>query len=80
MAQEFSPLGLTVNRISPGLIDTARQGRSADRPDRHKHHATLVGRRGLTEEVAAMMRHLVGPRGPYITGQTIHVNGGVYLP
>jgi len=39
MAQEFSPLGLTVNLISPGLIGTARQGRSADRPDHHKHHA-----------------------------------------
>ena len=80
LAHEFSPLGLTVNLISPGLIDTARQGRSADRPDHHKHHATLVGRRGLPEEVAAMVRHLVGPRGRYITGQTIHVNGGVYLP
>ena len=80
MAQEFSPLGLTVNLISPGLIDTARQGRSADRPDHHKHHSALLGRRGLPEEVAAMVRHLVGPRGRYITGQTIDVNRGVYLP
>jgi 3-oxoacyl-[acyl-carrier protein] reductase len=80
LAHEFAPQGITVNLISPGLIDTQRQGRSADRPDHHKHHATLLGRRGLPEEVAAMVRHLAGPRGRYITGQTIHVNGGVYLP
>ena len=79
MAQEFSPLGLTVNLISPGLI--GGRGRDARRIARIiKSITPLVGRRGLPEEVAAMVRHLVGPRGRYITGQTIHVNRGVYLP
>jgi 3-oxoacyl-[acyl-carrier protein] reductase len=80
LAHEFAPHGITVNLISPGLIDTARHGRSAARPDHHKQHATLLGRRGFPEEVASMVRHLSGPNGRYITGQTIHVNGGVYLP
>ncbi len=80
LAHEFAPLGITVNLVSPGLIDTARHGRSAGQPDHHKRHATLLGRRGLPEEVASMVRHLAGPHGRYITGQTIHVNGGVYLP
>lgn len=35
---------------------------------------------GFPEEVAAMIRHLCLPVGRYITGQTIHVNGGIYLP
>ena len=80
LAHEFSPMGLTVNLISPGLIYSARQGRSVDRTDHQKHHETLGGRRGLPEEVAAIARHLAGPRGRYITRQTIHVIGGVYLP
>ena len=80
MAQEFSPLGLTVNLISPGLIDTARQGRSADRPDHHKHHAPLVGRRGAPREVARLVRFLAGPDARYLTGQTMHANGGVFMP
>ncbi|MDO9440731.1 MAG: SDR family oxidoreductase [Beijerinckiaceae bacterium] len=80
MAQDLAPDGITVNLVSPGLIATERAGRSAEQPDHHKHHATLLGRRGRPEEVAAMVRHLAGPNGRYITGQTIHVNGGVYLP
>ena len=80
LAHEFAPIGITVNLVSPGLIDTARHGRSAARPDHHKQHATLLGRRGLPHEVASTVRHLSGPNGRYITGQTIHVNGGVYLP
>ncbi|MDB5509075.1 MAG: family oxidoreductase [Hyphomicrobiales bacterium] len=80
MAQDLAEDGITVNLVSPGLIDTARGGRSAAQPDHHKHHATLLGRRGRPEEVAAMVRHLAGPNGRYITGQTIHVNGGVFLP
>jgi 3-oxoacyl-[acyl-carrier protein] reductase len=80
LAQDLAPRGITVNLIAPGLIDTARAGRSAAEPEHHKHHATLLGRRGRPEEVAAMVRHLAGPNGRYITGQTIHVNGGLYLP
>lgn len=80
MAQDLADDGVTVNLVAPGLIDTVRGGRSAAEPDHHKQHATLLGRRGRPEEVAAMVRHLAGPNGRYITGQTIHVNGGVFLP
>ncbi len=41
---------------------------------------TLVGRKGRSEEVSGMVRHLCGPHARYITGQTIHVTGGAYLP
>ncbi|MDB5651778.1 MAG: family oxidoreductase [Hyphomicrobiales bacterium] len=80
LAQDLAPRGITVNLVSPGLIDTARGGRSAAEPEHHKQHTTLLGRRGRPEEVATMVRHLVGPNGRYITGQTMHVNGGLYLP
>lgn len=81
LALELAPKGITVNLVSPGLIDTVRGGHSTLAPDHHKKHASLVlGRRGRPEEVAAMIRHLVGPNGRYLTGQTIHVNGGAYLP
>jgi 3-oxoacyl-[acyl-carrier protein] reductase len=40
----------------------------------------LAGRLGQPEDIAAMVRLLAGPRGRYLTGQTIHINGGVYLP
>ncbi len=79
LAQDLAP-GITVNLVSPGLIATQRGGSSPTEPDHHKKHTTLLGRRGQPEEVAAMVRHLVGPNGRYITGQTLHVNGGVYLP
>ncbi|TPQ50200.1 short-chain dehydrogenase, partial [Prosthecomicrobium hirschii] len=39
----------------------------------------LVGRPGRPNEVAAMVRLLAGPAGRYVTGQTLHVNGGAYL-
>ena len=79
LAQDLAP-GITVNLVSPGLIATQRGGSSPTEPDHHKKHTTLIGRRGAPEEVASMVRHLAGPNGRYITGQTLHVNGGVYLP
>jgi 3-oxoacyl-[acyl-carrier protein] reductase len=79
LAVELAPKGITVNLVSPGLIDTVRGKSSTQNPDHHKKHATLVGRRGKPEEVAAMVRYLASPKSRYITGQTFHVNGGVYL-
>jgi 3-oxoacyl-[acyl-carrier protein] reductase len=80
LAQELAERQITVNLVSPGLIDTVRGGHSAAQPHHHQHHATLVGRRGRPQEVAAMVRYLAGPNGRYLTGQTMHVNGGAYLP
>jgi 3-oxoacyl-[acyl-carrier protein] reductase len=46
---------------------------------RGTHGAIPLGRQGRVEEIAAIVRMLVGPECRYITGQTVHVNGGVYL-
>ena len=80
LAVELAPRGVTVNLVSPGLIDTARGKSSEAVPDHHKNHATLLGRRGRPDEVASMVRYLAGPKARYLTGQTIHVNGGVFVP
>ena len=48
-------------------------------PHHHSVSKTLTGRFGTPEEIAAAVRFLAGPQARYITGQTLHVNGGVYL-
>jgi len=77
LAVELAPRGVTVNLVAPGLIDTKRQGGD---PAHRKTRTVLAGRLGQPEDIAAMVRLLAGPRGRYLTGQTIHINGGVYLP
>jgi 3-oxoacyl-[acyl-carrier protein] reductase len=77
LAVELAPKGITVNLVAPGLIETKRDG---EEPAHRKTRTILAPRRGQPEDVAAMVRHLAGPKGRYITGQTIHVSGGVYMP
>lgn len=77
LAQDLAPRGITVNLVSPGMIDTVRAHGS---PHHYGKTKNLVGRRGAPEEVAAMVRFLCGPDARYLTGQTVHVNGGGYLP
>ena len=76
LAHDLAPYRITVNCVAPGLIDTERRG---PEPAHHAKHATLVGRRGTPEEVAAVVRFLCGPEARYITGQTLHANGGVFM-
>ena len=80
LAHDLAPDGITVNCLSPGMVDTARQGSSAAAaPKHHARHAPLLGRRGSAAEIAAAVVWLAGPQARFITGQTLHVNGGTYL-
>jgi 3-oxoacyl-[acyl-carrier protein] reductase len=76
LAQDLSEDKVTVNLVVPGLIARPRE---AGEPHHHSKVATLTGTRGKPEDVASMVRYLAGPAARYITGQTIHVNGGAYL-
>ena len=67
---------ITVNLVVPGLIGTPRSG---PEPAHHAVLHTLSGTRGSPDDVAGIVRFLCGPQARYITGQTIHVNGGAYL-
>jgi 3-oxoacyl-[acyl-carrier protein] reductase len=78
LAHELAEHNVTANCVVPGLIATARDPK-AQLPHHHSVSRTLTGRLGLPEEIAAAVRFLAGPQARYITGQTLHVNGGVYL-
>jgi 3-oxoacyl-[acyl-carrier protein] reductase len=77
LAHDLASSGITVNLVSPGMIDTVRAGHQ---PGHHATRKTLLGPLGTPEDVAGMVRYLAGPRARYVTGQTMHINGGVYLP
>lgn len=76
LAVEFAGHGITVNCVVPGKIGGKRSAGSgqgiAGMP--------IVGREGVPEDVAEVIRMLCRPSSSYITGQTIHVNGGLFLP
>jgi 3-oxoacyl-[acyl-carrier protein] reductase len=80
IAVEFAERGITANCVVPGRIGGARSRTSGESPTMGGGAAPLVGRAGMPEEVAAVVHHLCLPAGRYITGQTIHVSGGMYLP
>lgn len=79
-AMELAPHNITANCVAPGSIDTVR-GASAGGPQGRGSisHTIPLGRQGRPEEIAAMVRFLAGPEGRYVTGQTIHVNGGLFF-
>ncbi|ARP85400.1 SDR family NAD(P)-dependent oxidoreductase [Bordetella genomosp. 9] len=79
LAHDLSDSGVTVNCVVPGLIDTVRGHSAQGAPAHHATHATLLGRRGAAQEVADLVVFLCGPKGRYLTGQTLHANGGAYL-
>ena len=73
LAHDLAPHSVTVNCVVPGMIETSRTSPSA-----HKGREAPLGRRGTPEEVASAVRFLAGPGARYITGQTLHVNGGAF--
>lgn len=81
LAYDFADKNITVNCVVPGPIDTARgaPGLAAERPG-HRKAVPLVGRRGEPGEIGAMVRMLCGPDARFVTGQSIHVNGGAWMP
>jgi len=79
LAQEVGSRGITVNLVAPGFIDTDMT-RALDEAQRDRLRGTIpLGRLGQAEDVAACVAFLAGAGGAYITGQTLHVNGGMYM-
>lgn len=80
LAKELGSHDITVNVVVPGSIETVRGFAAGGNSGGATLPDSLLGRRGKPEEVAAMVRFLCSPEARYITGQTIHVNGGAFLP
>ena len=80
LACDLSEHGINVNCVVPGLIETER-GHSAGTgtPEHHAKNKTLSGVRGRPEDVADLVVFLCGPKARYITGQTLHANGGAFF-
>jgi len=74
LAREFGDRGIRVNCVAPGTMNTARAAGRSARPD--AKNAVPIGRAGEPEEIATAVRFLCGPGASFISGQTIHVNGG----
>jgi len=74
LARELGEHGIRANCVSPGMIDTSRPAHRS--PRRDVKGLIPLERRGESEEIAAAVRFLCGPGASYITGQTLHVNGG----
>jgi 3-oxoacyl-[acyl-carrier protein] reductase len=79
LAFDLAPYKITANCVVPGLIDTQRGASGHGSKSLEAARVPLAGRKGRPEEVASMVRMLVGPQSRYITGQTMHVNGGAFL-
>ncbi|NVM22054.1 MAG: 3-oxoacyl-[acyl-carrier-protein] reductase [Desulfobacterales bacterium] len=78
-ARELAPRGITVNAVSPGFIDTPM---TAVLPEKVKEAMLAqipLGRFGQTEDVAEVVAFLASDNASYITGQVVHVNGGMYM-
>ncbi len=80
LAHDLAPQNITVNCVVPGMIDTVRGGSAAAKPNHHAQHQPLIGRRGTPQEIADLVVFLAGSKARYMTGQTIHANGGVFMP
>lgn len=80
LAMDLAERKITVNCVVPGTIETQRGLPGAPERPEHRRSIPPIGRRGAPEEIAAMVRMLCGPDARYITGQSIHVNGGGYMP
>ncbi len=77
LAVEMAEHNITVNCVSPGFIETERPASAGKRPPLKVHPP--IDRMGSPEEIASMVRYLCQPEAAYITGQTLHINGGMYL-
>ena len=80
LAKEIGSRGVTVNVVAPGFIATDM---TRDLPEASKAALTeqiALGRLGEPDDIAQAVAFLAGPSAAYITGETLHVNGGMYMP
>ena len=79
LATEVASRGITVNCVAPGFITTPLTDSLNDAQKEAMLAAIPAGKLGIPEDVAACVAFLSGEEAGYVTGQTIHVNGGMAM-
>lgn len=79
LAAEFADRGITVNCVAPGKIGGKRSATAGESPEMASG-GPIVGREGEIEEAAFVILSLCMPEARFMTGQTVHVSGGMYMP
>ncbi len=79
IAREYANRNVTSNAVAPGFIDTAMTQALSENVRQELSKQIPLGRLGSSEDVANAVRFLASPAAAYITGQVIHVNGGMYM-
>lgn len=79
LAQELGSRNITVNCVAPGSIDTDMIKTMSESQRAALLERIPLGRLGQAEEIAAAVAFFAGPRASYVTGTTLHVNGGLYM-
>lgn len=79
VAKEYANRGITVNAVAPGFIETAMTDVLKETIKDEMKKLIPMGRFGSVEDVARAVVFLASPESEYITGQVIHVNGGMYM-
>jgi len=80
LAREVGSRNITVNCVAPGFIDTDMTRKLPEEQRAELLAQIPVGRLGQPEEIAAAVAFLASPEAAYITGETLHVNGGMFMP
>ncbi len=79
LAAEVASRNITVNAVAPGFIQTAMTDVLTDQQKEAISNRIPAGRMGLPEEIAAAVVYLASEEAAYVTGETIHVNGGMAM-
>ena len=79
LAREVASRGITVNAVAPGFIETDMTSGLSEEQRARMRSGIPLGRLGRPEDVAAVIAFLASPGAGYITGETIHVNGGMHM-
>ncbi len=80
LAREIGSRGITVNVVAPGFIDTDMTRALGEDQRKALEGQIALGRLGEPADIARAVAFLAGPSAAYITGETLHVNGGMYMP